>query len=67
MNSPHGRIKLLSTHRTPRFKFKYDAMVTCAIRGQVQIVGLSNIPIPWPKCRAGQRARAVILYPSVGY
>src|ERR1019366_1111959 len=51
---------LLGTYRTPRFK--YGATVTCASRGQVQVVGLSNGRIAWPKCHAGQRARAIILY-----
>jgi hypothetical protein len=57
---PHNRTKLVGTYRTPRFK--YGATVTCAIRGEVQIVGLSNGRIPWPKSPAGKRARAIILY-----
>ena len=54
------RFKLLGKYRTPRFK--YGATVTCAIRGPVKIMGLSDGRIPWPKCRAGKRARAIILY-----
>jgi hypothetical protein len=40
----HQRV---GTYRTPRFN--YGATVTCAIRGQVQIVGPSNGRIAWPK------------------
>ena len=54
------RFKLLGTYRTPRFK--YGAVVTCALRGPVKIVGLTAARIPWPKCRSGKRARAIILY-----
>ena len=54
------RVKLLGKYCTPRFK--YGAVVACAIRGPVKIVGLTNARIPWPKCRSGKRARAIILY-----
>lgn len=54
------RVKLLGAYQTPRFK--YGAVATCAIRGPVKIVGLSNGRIPWPKCRSGKRSRAIILY-----
>jgi hypothetical protein len=53
-------IKLLGSYRTPRFK--YGAVVTCAIGGPVKIVGLSSGRIQWPKCRLGKRSRAIILY-----
>src|SRR5262249_43247992 len=57
-----GTPKLLGTYRTPRFE--YGDVVTCARRGDVRIVGLSEAPIPWP---IGQtlprgRARALVLY-----
>jgi len=54
------RFHLLGTYRTPRFK--YGDVATCAIRGQVKIVGLSNGRIQWPKCRSGKRSRAIIVY-----
>jgi len=54
------RVKLLAMYCTLRFK--YGDTVTCAIRGPVEIVGLSNGRIQWPKCRSGKRARAIILY-----
>src|SRR5262249_52410889 len=41
-----GTPKLLGTYRTPRFE--YGDVVTCARRGDVRIVGLSEAPIPWP-------------------
>jgi hypothetical protein len=54
------RAKLLGKYRSPRFK--YGDVVTCAIRGEVKIVGITNARIPWPKCRTGKRSRAIILY-----
>ena len=39
------RFQLLGTYRTPRFKL--GQMVTCAIRGDVVIVGISDAPIAW--------------------
>jgi hypothetical protein len=55
------RFKLLfGPYRTPRFK--YGDVVTCEIRGDVKIVGLTAARIPWPKCRSGKRSRAIILY-----
>jgi hypothetical protein len=57
----HDRFKLLfGPYRTPRFK--YGDVVTCEMRGDVKIVGLTAARIPWPKCRTGKRSRAIILY-----
>jgi hypothetical protein len=57
----HDRFKLLfGPYRTPRFN--YGDVVTCEIRGDVKIVGLTAARIPWPKCRTGKRCRAIILY-----
>jgi hypothetical protein len=57
----HVRFKLLfGPYRTPRFH--YGDVVTCEIRGNVKIVGLTAARIPWPKCRTGKRCRAIILY-----
>src|SRR5262249_25716201 len=54
--------RLLGSYATPAFD--YGDVVTCARRGDVRIVGLSEAPIPWP---IGQRlprgrARALVLY-----
>jgi hypothetical protein len=54
--------KLLGRYQTPAFK--YGDVVTCARRGDVRIVGLSEAPIPWP---VGQRlprsiSRSLVLY-----
>lgn len=55
------RFKLLfGPYKTPRFR--YGQRVFCELRGWVKIVGLTEARIPWPKCRAGKRARAIILY-----
>jgi hypothetical protein len=55
-----NRFKLLGKYRTPRFR--YGDVVTCAILGDVRIVGLTNARIPWPKARSEKRARAIVLY-----
>jgi hypothetical protein len=47
-----NRVKLHGTYRTPRFR--YGVKVTCALRGQIEIIGLSDARIPWP---IGKRAR----------
>src|SRR5262245_40437741 len=54
--------ELLGSYATPAFE--YGDVVSCARRGDVRIVGLSEAPIPWP---IGQRlpkgrARALVLY-----
>ncbi len=54
-----NRIKLLGRYRTPRFRC--GDVVTCELRGEVKIVGLTAAHIPWPKCRPGKRSRAIIL------
>jgi hypothetical protein len=41
--------------------FRYGDTVACLIRGEIEIVGLTEAPIPWPKGRAG-RQRPLILY-----
>ena len=53
-----NRFKLLGNYRTPRFK--YGDVVSCAIFGDVKIVGLTDARIPWPKGRSGKCARHVI-------
>jgi hypothetical protein len=39
--------------------FKYGLTVVCAIRGPVEIAGMSNGPIPWPKRQAEKRSRTI--------
>ncbi len=48
------RFRLLhGPYRTPRFR--RGRAVTCAVRGEVVVCGLTDGPIPWP---VGQRGRA---------
>jgi hypothetical protein len=57
----HDRFKLLfGPYRTPRFH--YGDVVTREIRGDAKVVGLAADRIPWPRCRTGERCRAIILY-----
>jgi hypothetical protein len=53
------RFRLLGTYRTPRCRI--GQVVRCAIRGEVEIVGLSDAPIPWPIGKRG-RAKSLIVY-----
>jgi hypothetical protein len=47
------RFKLIGTYRTPRFGFHQRVMDD--VRGWVEIVGITDAPIPWP---IGKRNRA---------
>jgi hypothetical protein len=56
----YERVKLLGQYKTPRFK--YGSVVTCAIRGKVKIVALTDGRIPWLKCQMPNGPLAIILY-----
>jgi hypothetical protein len=53
------RFRLLGTYRTPRFR--YGRTVGCAVRGEVEVVGLHEAPIPWPVGKRG-RAKALVVF-----
>ena len=46
---------LLGSYATPAIRI--DQRVVCALRGEVEIVGLSAGPIPWPIGRVLPRGR----------
>jgi hypothetical protein len=54
---------LFGPYRTPRFR--YSSVVMCELRGEVELVGLREAPIPWP---VGRRvgthgsSRGLVLY-----
>jgi hypothetical protein len=50
---------LIGKYATPRFRC--GASVVCQARGEVEIVGLSDAPIPWPIGKRG-RHKAIVLY-----
>ena len=55
------RHKLIGRYRTPRFRI--GDVVTCGMRGDVRIVGLSDARIPWPIGQAlGKGARGPVVY-----
>src|SRR6476660_1631814 len=62
MGRPSARHRLrYGPYRTPRFR--YGSVVHCEMQGQVEIIGLSNGPIPWPKGRkVGGTAHGFVLY-----
>ena len=47
------RYRLLGQYDTPRFE--YGQVVFCERLGEVEIVGLTDAPIPWP---TGKRYKA---------
>jgi hypothetical protein len=53
------RFRLLGKYRTPRVQI--GRVVRCEIRGEVEVVGFTTGPIPWPKCKTGSRP-AIIVY-----
>jgi len=57
--SDAGRYPLIGRYSTPRFR--YGARVVCQACGEVETVGLTDAPIPWP---IGNRDRhkAIVLY-----
>src|ERR1700722_5892951 len=57
--SDADRYPLLGTYSTPRFR--YGKFVFCEMRGEVEIVGLTDAPIPWPIGKRG-RHKAIVLY-----
>jgi hypothetical protein len=53
------RFRLLGNYRTPRFR--YGKTVCCEVRGEVEVVGLHDAPIPWPVGKRG-RAKALVVF-----
>jgi hypothetical protein len=53
------RYPLLDKYATPRFR--NGSFVMCEMRGEVEIVGLTDAPIPWPIGKRG-RHKAIVLY-----
>lgn len=49
----------VSTYKTP--KFRYGAVVFDEVRGEVEIVGLSDAPIPWPIGKRKQ-GKSLVVY-----
>jgi len=53
------RYPLIGKYATPRFR--YGKFVCCEMRGEVEIVGLTDAPTPWPIGKRG-RHKAIVLY-----
>jgi hypothetical protein len=53
------RFRLLGTYKTP--SFRYGRVVRCEVRGEVEVVGLHDAPIPWPVGKKG-RAKSLIVF-----
>jgi hypothetical protein len=58
MDDP-DRFRLLGRCRTP--KVRVGRFIRCLIRGEVEVVGLTDGPIPWPLGRTTRRP-AIIVY-----
>jgi hypothetical protein len=53
------RFRLLGAYQTPRFRF--GRTVRCEVRGEVEVVGLHEAPIPWPVGKKG-RAKSLVVF-----
>ena len=53
------RFRLLGRYKSPTFR--YGQRVKCAVRGDVQIVGISDAPIPWPVC-LGPGGKSLVVF-----
>jgi hypothetical protein len=53
------RFRLLGKYRTPRVRV--GRVVRCEIRGEVEVVGFTDGPISWPKCKTTRR-HTIIVY-----
>jgi hypothetical protein len=53
------RYRLLGRYQTPRFR--YGRSVWCEVRGEVEVVGLHEAPVPWPVGKRG-RARSLVVF-----
>jgi hypothetical protein len=47
-----SRFRLPGRYRTPRVR--YGQTVRCLLRGEVEVVGLTDAPIPWPLGKRGR-------------
>jgi hypothetical protein len=54
-----GRFRLPGRYKTPRVR--YGQTVRCLLRGEVEVVGLHDAPIPWPVGKRG-RHQALIVF-----
>jgi hypothetical protein len=53
------RFRLLGKYRTPRVRV--GRFVRCLVRGEIQVVGFTDAPIPWPRGKTTRRP-ALIVY-----
>ena len=53
------RFRLLGKYRTPRVRV--GAVVPCEVRGDIQVVGFTGGPIPWPLGKTTRRL-AIVVY-----
>jgi hypothetical protein len=53
------RFRLLGKYGMPRVRV--GAFVRCLIRGEVEVVGFRDGPIPWPVCKTARR-HALVVY-----
>jgi hypothetical protein len=51
------RFRLLGKYRTPRVRV--GRFVRCLIRGEVEIVGFTSGPVPWPQGKTTRRPRSL--------
>src|SRR5262249_30101140 len=52
------RFRLLGKYCMPRVRV--GAFVRCLIRGEVEVVGIRDGPIPWPVCKTARRHARIV-------
>jgi hypothetical protein len=52
------RFRLLGKYRTPRVRV--GRFVRCLIRGEVEVAGIRDAPIPWPVCKTARRHALIV-------
>ena len=59
------RFKLHGIYRTPRFRL--GSTVTCQVRGELRIVGVTDARIPWPRGNGRRGARSLVVYGALAH
>jgi hypothetical protein len=54
------RTKLHGTYRMPQFRI--GAKVTCQVRGELRIVGMTDAGMPWPLGTVGRATKSLVVY-----
>jgi hypothetical protein len=59
------KFRLLASYQTPCFWF--GQRVSCQVRGELIIIGISEAPIPWPIGKSGKGAHSLVVYEGLAH